>query len=199
MNIQSRTKGRPAAIEAQIAVLFALGLTVTIVLVGLGVDVGRALSVKTDQGNELETLSEACMAQANSVKYAQDPGDETRGQVVELLQEGGYSGRAVIWYAEAPISETGPKDRYGGTLVILDEEVPTALLGVAGVEAMRPASSRCWVTHSYSSAEVWRPPSDGAGWVEVVLDDGAIASRNSAPASFETAPEELKQAVRSAM
>ncbi len=199
MNKTTGPAARPGGMDAQVAVLFAIGLTVLIALVGLGVDVGRALSVKTAQGNELETISEACMAQANAVKYAQDPGAEARGQVLELLTEGGYTGRAVIWYAEAPASETGRKDRYGGTLVALDEETPTTLLGVAGVDALAPSSSRCWVTHSYSSAEVWRPPTDGAGWVEVSLERGRVTAKKAAAGSFETAPDELKQAVRAAM
>lgn len=199
MKMTNRCNARSGCLEAQIAVFFAVGLTILITLVGLGVDVGRALSVKTEQGNELETISEACMSQANSVKFAQNPGEEARGQVVDLLTEGAYTGRAVVWYAEAPASETGRKDRYGGTLVTLDEETPTTLLGVAGVDSLKPASSRCWVTHAYSSAAVWRPPTDGAGWVEVTLENGRVTSRRSASAPFEAAPDELKQAVRSAM
>lgn len=197
--MKTESRCRQDGMEAQIAVLFAVGLTVLITLVGLGVDVGMAMSVKTEQGTELEAMSEACMRQANAVKYAQNPGEEARGQVIELLSEGGYTGRALIWYAEAPLSETGGKDRYGGTLVTLDEEMPTTLLGVAGVDSLRPASSRCWVTHAYSSAEVWRPASDGSGWTEVELEDGRVTSRKSASSPFESAPEELKEAVRSAM
>lgn len=188
-----------SALGGQIAVLFAVGLTVFIALIGLGVDVGRALSVKTQQKNALEAVSEACMAQGNAVKYAQNPGDEARAQVVELLQANGYTGRATIWYAEAPSSETGAKDRYGGTLVRLERQTPTTLLGVAGVDVLEPAAERCWVTHSYSSAQVWRPPTDGAGYVEVAMEGGRITSRTSAAASFADAPAKLVDTVRAAI
>ena len=71
--MKTESRCRQEGLEAQIAVLFAVGLTVLITLVGLGVDVGMALSVKTEQGNELKAISEACMSQANSVKYAAEP------------------------------------------------------------------------------------------------------------------------------
>lgn len=199
MDISKSKKNEMSALGGQIAALFAVGLTVFIALIGLGVDVGRALSDKTAQKNALEAVSEACMAQGNAVKYAQNPGDEARGQVIELLQANGYTGKATVWYAEAPSSETGAKDRYGGTLVELERRTPTTLLGIAGVDLLEPRSERCWVTHSYSSAQVWRPPTDGAGYIEVTMEDGRTVTEKAAAASFADAPRKLVDTVRAAI
>ena len=186
-------------LEAQVAVIFAIGLTAFLLILGLGVDFASAFSAKTYQAGSLEAISQSCMEQANSVKFAERPGAEARGQVIELLCESGFSGTARVWYVEAPEADTGPGDRFGGTLVTLSEARETALLSLAGLDELTVRTQEVWVTHPYSSARVWRPAAVDGGWEEVSMEKGRIVSRSSGGATFEGSPAELKSAIEDAM
>lgn len=191
-------RGREA-LEAQVAVIFAIGLTAFLLILGLGVDFSEAFSTKTAQAGALEAVSQSCMEQANAVKFAQRPGAEARSQVIELLGESGFSGTARVWYVEAPESDTGPSDRFGGTLVVLEEARRTTLLSLAGLDELTVRTQATWVTHPYSSARVWRPASIDGGWEEVSMRDGRVLSRSSGSATIDGAPPELKTAIEKAM
>lgn len=187
------------ALEGQVAVIFAIGLTVFLLILGLGVDFSSAFSAKTAQSGALEVISSSCMEQANAVKYAERPGAEARSQVIELLADSGFTGTARVWYVEADEADTGPGDRFGGTLVTLEETQRTALLSLAGLDELTVRSQATWVTHPYSSARVWRPATVDGGWEEVVMEGGGIVSRSSGGATLDTAPAELKDAIGAAM
>lgn len=188
-----------ACVRGQAAILFALGLTTILLMLGFGVDFGAGLAVKTRQATSLEAVSQACMEQSNAVKFSETPGDEARSQVLEILRDSRFSGEAQVWYVEAPRGESGASDRYGGTLVQLSERQRTAFLTLAGQDELQVSSSISWVTHPYSSGEVWRPKKVDGGWTRVTMKDGVIISTSSGSASIDSAPEELRSAIRDAI
>lgn len=195
-NASSRTRG--AGLSAQTSVLFVLMLATVLCIVGLGVDVGAAYSVKSAQKGTLEALSQSCMQQANAVKFSDCPGDEARSQVLEVLEANGFSGAATIWYVEAPASLTGGSDRFAATTVELEQQTDTQFLTVAGLDSLKVVSSESWVTHPYSAEEVFRPADTDDGWTRVTMEAGVIASREDMRVPFQDAPEEIRQMIGSA-
>ena len=75
-------------------------------LIALAVDLGGALAYRTWQGSLLESTRQSCFGEANAVKYAENPGDEARSEVLEMLKANGYTGKATVYYVEAPESTT---------------------------------------------------------------------------------------------
>lgn len=188
-----------AALPGQVAIIFALALSVLILVAGLAVDVGGALSVKTSQTGQLEAASQSCMARANAVKYSPTPGATARAQALDVLSAARFTGTATVWYAEAPAERTGERDRFGGTLLSIEQPYETSLLTVAGMAEIDVASSLAWTIHPYSSSKVYRPGSIDEGWERVRMSEGEVTAREGGACSLSTCPDPLREAVERAM
>lgn len=189
---------RASSPPGQVAVILVLFLAVLLLFAGFAVDLGGSWWMRTGYDAALEGASQASFAQANEVKYAANPGDAARDQVIEVLEGNGFTGTATIWYAEAPASESGPSDRYCGIKCELRGTWGTFMLAAAGTPEIEVASSRVWVLHPYSTATVWRPAATGDGWVRVEMSDGSVTGRSSGSGSLSSAPEDLRAAVEDA-
>lgn len=183
----------------QVTVLFALCLVVLLGFVGFAIDFGGAWSMRTRFDGILESTEQSCMAQANAVKYSTQPGVTARMQVLELLQRNGFTGKATVWYTEAPESATGAADRWAGVKVRLQGTWGTAFLSVLGARELDVTSTSTWTYHPYSTNEVFRPADTADGWDSATLIDGVIQEQTHGSLSFDTAPEELVDAVEEAM
>ncbi len=58
-------------------------------LIALAVDLGGALAYRTWQGSS-ESTRQSCFGEANAVEYAENPGEEARSEVLEMLKANGY-------------------------------------------------------------------------------------------------------------
>lgn len=88
--------------HAQLTTFFVVMLIPLSLLIALAVDLGGALAYRTWQGSLLESTRQSCFGEANAVKYADNPGEEARSEVLEMLRANGYTGKATVYYVEAP-------------------------------------------------------------------------------------------------
>ena len=102
-------RGRGA--RAQLTTFFVVLLLPLSLLIALAVDLGGALAYRTWQGSLLESTRQSCFGEANAVKYAENPGEEARSEVLEMLKANGYTGKATVYYVEAPEDLCGAADR----------------------------------------------------------------------------------------
>lgn len=77
-------RGRGA--RAQLTTFFVVMLIPLSLLIALAVDLGGALAYRTWQGSLLESTRQSCFGEANAVKYADNPGEEARSEVLEMLK-----------------------------------------------------------------------------------------------------------------
>ena len=133
---------RGGGASAQLTSFFVVMLIPLSLLIALAVDLGGALAYRTWQGSLLESTRQSCFGEANAVKYAENPGDEARSEVLEMLKANGYTGKATVYYVEAPESLCGAADRYAGVYVVLEGTWPSSFARFASM------SSRCARTPS---------------------------------------------------
>lgn len=193
----SRTP-RLAGPSGQVAALLVIFLAVLLLFAGFAVDLGGSWWMRTGFDAALESASQASFAQANAVKFASDPGEEARAQVLEVLEANGFTGTATVWYAEAPESMSGPSDRWCGVMCTLEGTWRTFMLAAAGTPEIDVSSTRTWVLHPYSTATVFRPRDTGDGWIRVVMENGSVTGRSSGPGDLSSAPEPLREAIEDA-
>lgn len=190
---------RSRGMAGQVTVMFALMLIVLVAIVGFAVDLGGAWGMRTRFDGILESTEQSCMAQANAVKFSNKPGVTARMEVLELLQRNGFTGKVTVWYTEAPESATGAADRWGGVKVRLQGKWGTAFLSVLGTSELPVTSTSIWTYHPYSTNEVYRPADTADGWDSATLIDGVIQDQTHGSLTYETAPDELVDAVEEAM
>ena len=187
-------RGRGA--RAQLTTFFVVVLIPLSLLIALAVDLGGALAYRTWQGSLLESTRQSCFSEANAVKYADNPGEEARSEVLEMLKANGYTGKATVYYVEAPESLCGAADRYAGGYVVLEGTWPSTFARFAGIDELKVRSDAVWTLHPYSSTAVWRPADTGNGWSEYTIDkDGNVATKTGV-CSLDDAPESLSKALR---
>jgi len=116
---------RGSGAHAQLTTFFVVMLIPLSLLIALAVDLGGALAYRTWQGSLLESTRQSCFGEANAVKYADNPGEEARSEVLEMLKANGYTGKATVYYVEAPESLCGAADRYAGVYVVLEGTWPS--------------------------------------------------------------------------
>ena len=87
---------RGGGASAQLTSFFVVMLIPLSLLIALAVDLGGALAYRTWQGSLLESTRQSCFVEANAVKYAENPGDEARSEVLEMLKANGYTGKATV-------------------------------------------------------------------------------------------------------
>ena len=154
---------RGGGASAQLTSFFVVMLIPLSLLIALAVDLGGALAYRTWQGSLLESTRQSCFGEANAVKYAENPGDEARSEVLEMLKANGYTGKATVYYVEAPESLCGAADRYAGVYVVLEGTWPSSFARFAGVDELKVRSDAVWTLHPYSSTTVCRPTLVTAG------------------------------------
>ena len=187
---------RGGGARAQLTSFFVVMLIPLSLLIALAVDLGGALAYRTWQGSLLESTRQSCFGEANAVKYAENPGDEARSEVLEMLKANGYTGKATVYYVEAPESLCGAADRYAGVYVVLEGTWPSSFPRIASVEQLTVRSDTVWTLHAYSSATVRRPADTGNGWCEYTIDKEGSVSTKTGACSLDDAPEILSKAVR---
>ena len=187
---------RGSGTHAQLTTFFVVMLIPLSLLIALAVDLGGALAYRTWQGSLLESTRQSCFGEANAVKYADNPGEEARSEVLEMLKANGYTGKATVYYVEAPESLCGAADRYAGVYVVLEGTWPSTFARFAGIDELTVRSDAVWTLHPYSSTTVWRPADTGNGWCEYTIDKDGNVSANTGVCSLDDAPETLSKAVR---
>lgn len=181
--------------SAQLTSFFVVMLIPLSLLIALAVDLGGALAYRTWQGSLLESTRQSCFGEANAVKYAENPGDEARSEVLEMLEKNGYTGKATVYYVEAPEELCGAADRYAGVYVVLEGTWPSTFARFAGVDALKVRSDAVWTLHPYSSSKVWRPAETGNGWCEYTIKDDGTVSTKTGVCSLSDAPKKLSKSV----
>ena len=187
---------RGSGAHAQLTTFFVVMLIPLSLLIALAVDLGGALAYRTWQGSLLESTRQSCFGEANAVKYADNPGEEARSEVLEMLRANGYTGKATVYYVEAPESLCGAADRYAGVYVVLEGTWPSTFARFAGIDELKVRSDAVWTLHPYSSTTVWRSADTGNGWCEYTIDKDGNVSANTGVCSLDDAPESLSKAVR---
>lgn len=170
---------RGSGTHAQLTTFFVVMLIPLSLLIALAVDLGGALAYRTWQGSLLESTRQSCFGEANAVKYADNPGEEARSEVLEMLKANGYTGKATVYYVEAPESLCGAADRYAGVYVVLEGTWPSTFARFAGIDELTVRSDAVWTLHPI------RPRRCGARQIPVTA---GASTRSTRTATFRQIP-----------
>lgn len=100
---------RGSGAHAQLTTFFVVMLIPLSLLIALVVDLGGALAYRTWQGSLLESTRQSCFGEANAVKYADNPGEEARCEVLEMLRPTAIPERPRSTTSKPPRACVGPQ------------------------------------------------------------------------------------------
>ena len=183
------------------APLIVVCALVLFAVLSFAIDQSIAYGAKARQENVLDTARSACMDASFALvaKNSEDPGGAFSQLVAKTIRSEGFSGRATVWFYEAPTAYLPSSERLWAIGVQLEQRAPTVFARGFGIESLPVASHRVLVAVPYASESVWRPETVSSGRYEIA--EGADQERVAfyPIESLEGFPDEVAAEVRASL
>lgn len=160
---------RSAGEQGNMLPLVVASVLALFAVLSFAIDQSIAYVEKTHQENVLDTARTACMDASFALvaKNSESPGQNFADLVAKTIRAEGFSGRATVWFFEAPASGLPVTERLWAIGIQLEADAPTVFARGFGIQSLPVASHRVVVAVPYASENVWRPVSKTSGRYEI--------------------------------